>query len=464
MKWFKFDWFGSAKRKELEELRKKNLFLEAVVEDLKNNMEEMKKPKLFKTAYISGNTATLVTNQGDILTKANVPSDFLQTISDCKTEEAVKQLFNLHPPVTTVPVEKEITLQTEEEVEIIKYNLGVFKNRKDFYVVGDEVFIKDVSLAIPNMIVASFIEILEKMEVVALKGNEGTNEDELLEEQLEALKCFWLQLALNPIESSRIDLLNFCRKNDVRITRNGNLVLYRRIVSTGKKDKSVLEFVSQQYFRIKGQKKSPKNFNIVQTAEGPVIRPVGATLGADITDVRNLHETYTKLTTEDANTYTSYHNAGRYTIQIGSIYRIPESEINMNNGLCAAGGLHAAAVHYNYSGFGDTPVVVLVSPSKAITVPRGETGKLRTTEMFVACVNDKPQGQHFDEEALATFDAEYNNITIQDLENQLKGKVFEPMVIRTKQRNKEVVLMAAVTKPDVRAIKKALENRIKAIV
>lgn len=107
---------------------------------------------------------------------------------------------------------------------------------------------------------------------------------------------------------------------------------------------------------------------------------------------------------------------------------------------------------YNYSSFGDVPVVVLVNPSKAITVPVGEIGKLRTIEMFVACVNDKPQGVHFDEDSLLAFDEEYNNLTIKELEDAIRDKSFKSASILDE--------VSPITFTDLKSIKNMLSNRV----
>lgn len=109
---------------------------------------------------------------------------------------------------------------------------------------------------------------------------------------------------------------------------------------------------------------------------------------------------------------------------------------------------------YDYSGFGDTKVVVLVNPSKAITVPKGEIGKLRTTEMFIACTNDKPQGVHFDEDALSAFDDEYYSFTLQELEEAVANKNFSNFEVKDKKIVEGV---------DINKIKDLLKERVKKV-
>lgn len=452
MKFFKFDWFSSKEKRELEELRKAEVErLKRVNEDLERTVTALStNSRPYKNMYYSNGVVTLVTNSGDVLTKTDVDQSIVDRIKNCYSESAVLDIF------TEIVIKPNNVLGTEDEKHIVKSSLGIFDGHEEFILEGENVYLKGVSLAIPTIIVASFIEILEKIDVYT--WNMSSYEVKELEEQFEALKMFWLKLALNGIEQSRLDLLNFCRKNDVKITRNGNLVLYRRIVNFGSQNKKLLEFVSQEYFKIKAKKDIPLDYFVTLENGNYVLNNLNKVNVGDFNRedvIGNLLYLYTELPNMTENQYTSWHARGEQTIKIGSIYKIDEDRINLNNGLCAAGGLHAAAVDYNYSGFGDTPVVVLVNPSKAITVPVNETGKLRTTEMFIACINDKPLGIHFDEGALSAFDEEYNNLTIKELEDAISKKSFAPASVEDQ--------ISPITFLDMEGIKNLLKGRVKTI-
>lgn len=439
MEWFKNDWFKSKKRKELEkelkDLKQENEELSTKANAI---VQKYSEDRLYKNIFFSNGIVTLVMNQGTVLTKTGADASFVDRIKNAKTEDEIFNMFFVVPVIDN-------NIDTKEDKALVSSNLDILRNHKDFKIVDNKVYFKDVSLELPSIISSGFIEILEK-------GASSVYNSLELSDQYEALKMFWLKLALNGIEQSRLDLLNFCKNNSVRITKNGNLVLYRRIVTTGSKDKSLVTFVSQKYYEIKKWKKSPKKYWVITNPDGTLkLLKYQPRKNGSFTINGNLSDLYKNLPTMKGNTYTSAHNKGKLTIKIGDIYRIDDSEINLDNGLCAAGGLHAAAVNYDYSGFGDTPVVVLVNPSKAITVPKNETGKLRTTEMFIACINDKPHGVHFDEEALTSFDEEYNNITIDELEQAIKNKSFSPASVEDK--------VSPITFVDLQNIKEMLNKR-----
>lgn len=78
---------------------------------------------------------------------------------------------------------------------------------------------------------------------------------------------------------------------------------------------------------------------------------------------------------------------------------------------------------------------------------------MRTVEMFIACINDKPRGVHFDESALSAFDEEYHDLTISQLENAVKNKSFDNINISKSKVDINIV--------DVENIKNMLKDRVK---
>lgn len=452
MKWFKFGWFSSKEREDLlkqnDALQKEKDLLEQRIKSLEEkNVEKEKidRNKPYSNIFYSGNQITVVFKDGEVLSVPDVNQETLELVKSSNTKGRIKEIL----AKTYIPTPKDEIEDTEEREEI-KQNFGIFKEFPQFKVEGSDVYLTRVKLPMPAMVISSFAEILEKIKY---------GKTPKLEDQLQALTMFWLKISLNPIDQSRKDLLRFVKKNDVTITINGNLVLYRRIVSLSTENQELIAFISKEYYKIKKVwKKGVNGYYVWAEADGTYTLHKGKCTRKSDGIGRfegYLGELYNKLSEMKDNKYTSKHNSGKHTIQIGTIYKIDETEINLNNSLCAAGGLHAAAVNYDYSGFGDVPVVVLVNPSKAITVPTGETGKLRTTEMFIAAINDKPFGLHFDEDALSAFDEEYNDYSIEELEEAVKNKSFDPITIK-----KEI---APITFDEMVAIKDLLQKRVTTI-
>jgi len=447
MKWFKMLWLSSKEREALREAEKpKDIHPAPLTED----QMEMLNGRPYRKILYSNRNLTVVMKDGSTLSKSNASVGEFQNVRDALSE---KEIYNIFLPEDE-PVKKQNAVETSTERQLVVDNLSILRRYDEFVIKGTDVFLKGVNLAMPAPVIASFIELHER-----LFSERNEKYADAYIEQINALKMFWLKLALNPLEQSREDLLVFIRANDVRITRNGNLILYRRIVSKKGADKDFVAFVTQSYYNLKRDDLDPRNFAIAKNMDGYILVDLETYVPNDDPNEAkpfcNLQQMYLELPTYDNNTFTAWHD-NNVEIKLGGVYKIPDNKINLDNGICAAGGLHAAAVNYDYSGFGDLAVVVLVNPSKAITVPRGEIGKLRTTEMFVACVNDKPHGVHFDENALAAFDSEYHDKTLEELEEAAKNKSFQNLSVQDE--------VPAISLVDLSAIKDMLKGRVKQVV
>ena len=345
----------------------------------------------------------------------------------------------------------------KEEKEIVSNFLDIFNDVDDFEVVGNSVFFKNIrSVEIPSLIVARFVEILDKYRP-KIENLENWGKSLLLDEEYQSLKAFTLKLLLNPLPHSREDLVVFMRNNDIRISKAGNLILYRNIVKVGKTNKSLVEFVSNQYFKVKGWKKNPSKFKVVTIPNSNVFELKSFEFNVENTNyicLGDLKFLYNNLSELKENTYTSWHNKGRYTIKIGSIYKIDETleKLNTTRYACQGGALHAVNYSYNYSYFGDTKVVVLVNPSKVLTIPSNDSGKITTREMWVACYNPNELGVHFDETGLEGVEDEYENYTNEELGGILKSKCLSPISIDG--------FTSELSLKDVESISNMLKNRI----
>lgn len=460
MKWFRTLWLTSEERCLLREAKEKqNLPSVSTTESSTLPIEHidryLSKPvlptKAYKNILYADGHITVIFPNGDVVCKTGVDSVLFQQVKDAKSQEDIEKL--LVDKIYVPEKEEEEQWESEKERKLVSDNLEVLRCHPDFKVEGNQVILKGVNLSIPASVVASFIEVCEKLEYAERRFDRSGIKE--CEDNYEALKMFWLKLALNTLPQSREDLILFIRENDVKITRNGNLILYRRIVSKKGADNKMVSYVTNEYYRIKKEGNDPRTFAVGKDGNDYYTVDLQCNSNLDPkTLLGNLQVLYLELPTMNSNTYTAYHD-NKVEIKIGGIYRIPDSKINLDNRICAAGGLHAAAVDYNYSGFGDVPVVVLVNPSKAITVPLGETGKLRTVEMFVACINNKPQGVHFDDGSLAAFDTEYHDLTLDELENVAKTKCFDSLAVRD--------TVPAVSLTDLTAIKNMLANRVQLI-
>jgi len=109
---------------------------------------------------------------------------------------------------------------------------------------------------------------------------------------------------------------------------------------------------------------------------------------------------------------------------VGEVYKEDEENIDWDNTISCGRGLHVASRRYDYSGFGDVAVMVIVNPSKIRSVPIGsaDIGKMRVSEMYIASVLEiDEKGQYIDEHLdIVDMDEKYFNISVAEMENNLK--------------------------------------------
>lgn len=358
MKWFKpSTWFNSEERKlkndmlklqiRERELQMKMWERDIEREQLKESVEKqlnkeefdldlLPAPVPYRTLRLTGTTAHVSLYDGTVFTKTDVNKDFYDAVKACTTEEEVVDLFM---EVVQRPTKSaEVLIETLEEVKEVTSNLSVLKLNPEFIIKDREIYLKGVDLAMPSSVSGSFIEIEERK---LLAETEVEKLD--LEEKFQALKMFWYWTALNPIEASRKDLLSFVRREDIKITKNGMLEMYRRVVNTGSKDKELVNFISNSYYKVKKWKKSPSNYRIVKLETGSYQLEKTATVKVGGELLGNLETLYLELPTMSENTYTDNHTRTK-SIKIGEVYKEDEDKIDLDNTRSCSNGLTCSPV------------------------------------------------------------------------------------------------------------------------
>lgn len=434
MGWFSFNWLKSKQREEIKKELPSNKPWDP--DDLppgEMKMYPIIRKQVYKNIYFDGSTITVVFEDGTFCSKPEGTRELLEQIKEARSRHDILSL--LYPNIT------ESVVDTKDDKEYIMANAHVLKGHPDFTINGLNINLKGVSLAIPSVIVASFIEVLEK------------NDDE----KYQALKAFWMWLALNPIESSRNDALTFIKANDVNITSNGLLELYRRVVNVGEKNKELSQFISTQYFRIKKWKKSPKNYYVWTSDEGIVeLRDSNYDKPNGIEKFHgSLEDMYLDLPNMQENIYTDAHTHSKI-IRIGQVYKENEEDVDLDNSVSCSKGLHVGSHTFMFSGFGDTGVLCLVNPSKIRSVPNHESNKMRVSEMFIAAVvGIADYKTHIEEGDLIDYSQVYYNQSVAQLEDMVKGRNFSKMECQE--------FLPAVSLIDIDTIKNELKTRVKAV-
>ena len=455
------EFFTNSKIKELEEkiaqIQKNQI--KDVLHPIKFEFKGIAEEKLIQKCIYNVGTKNIdvVFTDGDVISGV-VEQYTYEQIRNATSKEEVLNLL--------IPKIKGNDYDLDKEEDDIKTQIApivsILSEINDFEVVGEDVFLKGVkSTAIPSSIVAEFIRIVSEMDKNREKdyGLEYISKDADLGEEYNSLLMFTYKLLLNPLKESREQLLNFVKKNDVKITSYGNLVLYRACWEAENESDALVKFVAKEYLKIKSWKKSPKNYwvNIQRETENTLMLVEDKIHELNLDGcLGNLAELYSKLPEMQSEGKQYYSDHGKKKIVIGDIYKIDDSEVNLNANVCAAGGLHCASYDYNYSGFGDTNLIVLVNPSKTITVPTYDFSKMRVSEMMIVGINPNERGIHIDEGFYSNLDENYHNYSLEVLQEALKNKSFEPISVSTEVTELTIKEVANVT--DI------LKNRVVEIV
>lgn len=437
--WFKdfsLDFFGIKKlTKQIEELKK--VVNEKVVE-----------VKPYKSAKYGNGILTVVLHDGDIISKV-CTVDKARELNGLFTEQEIRDNYAEKPAIAytrpvTVPVidekEKVAKAKFAEHAEEVLDILG-----PDYVESEGEFFFNGINIPIPTILLNALVE----------TKRQG------LDTQYESFKNFWMWASLNPVESSRNDLFTFVRTNDVKLTQNGLLVLYRRIVKLNNKDsraQTFEDFISTAYFDVKKSKKSPKHYSVFQNTDATYSKVSTDKVPAGTPVLGTLADLYLNLKDVETNVYTDNHTK-RKRIQIGTVYQEAEDKIDLNNSIDCSNGLHVASKSYNYGSFGDQPVLCLVNPSKVRAVPTYSTGKMRVSEMFIACtLTTGEDGKYMDDDLdLVPFDEEYINISAEELERASKIGVDILSAVNTPSVVEKQAIQIVL---DQLQIKKAVQSRV----
>lgn len=326
-----------------EKLNKVEQKLEELTSDRKEDVITVEPVYKNRIIYNAATKFVTVVDCNNDTFSGEVEKDVVELLKTADTREIIRLLTpeKVESKGSDFDVEK-------EEKEIVKPFLGIFEGVNDFEVIGNSVFFKNIrSVEIPPLIVARFVEILQKRKEYEEEGYTALIELQELNENFESLKAFTLKLLLNPLKESRDHALEFVRNFDIKLTNTGNMIMYRRIVATGNSNKKLIEFVSKQYLKVKSWKKSPKNYNVHYFEHKNEYFIMGLANNEhkgslDKSFVGNLADLYNNLSELKENRYTDDYTKS-YDIRIGATYKIREEDIDLNkNGSCG-GALKSVA-------------------------------------------------------------------------------------------------------------------------
>jgi len=384
LQWFKEKLhIKSKKEKEVEVF---NEFREKIIEE--------NKKRLFKNIKLINSSLTIVLDDGSILTKPEATEEDYNKCMTALSLHEIKSIISdeVHKPLPKKEEEPTITI---EEVKSIQSGFDTLKGLSDFEIYDDIIYWGGIKRSVPQQLVEAICKLVDN------SGNPLEQVDLDVHEGYLSLKKFWLKCCLNPNAQSAEDLYTFLYHHKFKIDRHGNFYAYRRVKSVHKDpvDKELMEFVSNSYTKVKAVwKYNPKSFFVVKKED----ESLGIIKEKDLTKTKhtilgNLATMYLDITNTPGLQYTSAHT-GREDYRIGEVISMPRNLGDDNNNVSCSTGFHAASKKYDYSGFGDVPILMIINPTDVLSVPRGEVGKLRTCRWYFACVLDEKEKFILDEE------------------------------------------------------------------
>ena len=416
MSLFSLKWFRSNNQEKLEklELEKKEKELELL------NLQLKEGKKLYKMLSLVNNNLTIVLQDGSIISKSNATENDVQEIKLATTESEILRI------VKDVNIQQEkVTEQlTREDVEMYSEGFELFKYLDDFYTEGNTVYLSGTNRSLPDLLVKKFIEIITRVDKVF--SEESLQEKLNKDEEYLSHKKFFMWCCLNPNAQSAEDLYGFLEKHNMKIDRHGNFYAYRRVKTVGNDNKELVDFISNTYNKIKAVwKKSPKKFKVVTVPDSKKYELKQSDFNVEDTEyvcLGDLEYLYLNLPNMQENRYTSAHT-GQEDYRVGNVISMPRNEGDDNNSVSCSMGFHAASKEYDYSGFGDQDILVIINPMDVLAVPKGEIGKLRTCRWFFAMTLEKDERYILDEEDFNVLELGdiYNEKCFEDIEEHVKN-------------------------------------------
>lgn len=412
------NWFKSEKQKELEALlvegqKMQNQILKEEIEATSriNTPITPKESRPYLKVKLINHVLTIVLLDGNIISKPNATQEDFQKARNTTFE---------HELFTIVSCPEGLQEMKKKEAEAIKVKallkgIESLEELEDFEVREGSVYLKGVERSMPQVLVEKFIEIVAQETL-------GDTDD------YEALKKFWLKCCLNPNAQSAEDLYKFLARHQFKIDKHGNFYAYRRVVSAIGADKTFVDFVSNAYNKVKAVwKKKPADFYVWEDDKGTFAFTKNS---KDADGIHTYHGTledlYKDLPALQEKMFTSKHT-GQEDYRVGEVISMPRNVGDDNNQVSCSKGFHAASKAYDYSSFGDTPILVIINPIDVLAVPLNEDGKLRTCRWFFAMTLTKSEEHILDDPDFDTTDLgdTFEEKCMQDLQTYVQNSFAE---------------------------------------
>lgn len=391
IKFFSLEWFKSKASLAVEKVVTKRL--DALME-----LEDTTCPgvKPYLSAKIVNDVLTIVTLNGDIISKPNA------TIEDFQKLKTISSEYELMDIVGdgNINIEKKQFDQDVKKVRALQKGIDILRNHPEFTIEDNIVYFTGISRSLPEIMVEELIDIVADCEECTKKLAEDV--------RYLSLYRFFMWCCLNPRAEVAHELYRFLKENSFRITKQGFFVALRNVVTIGG-NPELVNFVSNAYNKVKAVwGKNPAdytvfldkgNYTLVENESINISKGIecpqcdgdgyyydedednefdcdecggtGMTCESDGvyygSEIGNLTEIYLDLPNRAENRFTDDWTK-TFDIRIGRVVSMPMEKCNWSTQDCAAAGLHFTADQIHYVGCGDQSVLMLINPMKIVGI------------------------------------------------------------------------------------------------
>ena len=398
------------------------------------NTEDRAEEPLYKNLKLVNDTLTVVTSNGNVLSKSEATEEDYYAILNAKSFDDIFTVIS-----TAKVSEERIAHEAEvKKMQALKKGIKLLADLPDFDVKGSSVYLAGTSRSLPQLLVEKFIEVVDN-------GGFPLEQCDLdIHEEYISLKRFFMWCCLNPRAEVANELYRFLSENGFKITKQGFFVALRNVVTLHGSPELVY-FVSNAYNKVKAVwKKNPDDYTIFledgeyklvhadkltrtethTTTTCPDCLGEGVYYDYDEDDdvycencdgtgeveeythteewpvdhgqrIGGLTELYLDLPNREENRFTDNWTK-TFDIRIGQVVNMPSEDCNWSTQDCAAAGLHFAGYTAPYVLCGDTTVMTLHNPMKVVGIGR-EKGRcweylpfmLTTVEEADQIMNDR---------------------------------------------------------------------------
>lgn len=273
--------------------------------------------------------------------------EFAQQVVTLINEGASKEeiLIVLNPEFAKLQKEVE---QIQQENEKIEHIVQSVLNDDRFYLENGRLYRQGIPVSIPLVLADKIRQTIDEGSV----------------DELNKLDKFWGWTSLIRNADSRESFYSYVEANNIPITKEGFIIPFRRANFKGtEKNKELVDFVTQEFMRLRKNKKST-NVDVWYYEDEDGNMFYSTKEQGECYVIGNLKDLYTNLSEHEDFVFESVtaNNKGeRLKYYIGKETRLNEDEVDWSNAECSR-GIHCSNGGYNFGGYGDTALAVAVNP------------------------------------------------------------------------------------------------------